>query len=151
LGVVERTGNRMHAVSHEALKVPQARPVSECLQRIAEGVAAAIERDRPDVASIEGAFYCRNVKTAMRLGEARGAVIATCARHGIPVYEYPPSRVKQAVVGHGRAGKEQVQKMVCTLLACRDTMGDDESDALALAVCHLHTMSGHAALNPKPV
>lgn len=151
LGVVERTGNRMQAVSHEALKVPASRAVSECLARIAAGIAVVIERDEPDVASIEGAFFCRNVKTAMRLGEARGAVISTCARCGIPVYEYAPRRVKQAVVGHGGASKEQVKKMVCTLLACRDSLGDDESDALALAVCHLHTVSGHAALNPEPI
>ncbi|MGQ9660780.1 MAG: crossover junction endodeoxyribonuclease RuvC, partial [Kiritimatiellia bacterium] len=89
-------------------------------------------------AAIEGGFYCKNVRTALLLGEARGVAIAACAAHGLPVYEYAPRRVKQAIVGFGAADKVQVRRMVARLLALSREPHEDEGDALALAICHLH-------------
>jgi crossover junction endodeoxyribonuclease RuvC len=78
-------------------------------------------------------------------------VIANCACHGIEVFEYAPRRVKQAVVGFGGAGKEQVRSMMRTILCITGDLPEDSADALALAVCHAHCRSGHAALMPKPI
>ena len=110
-----------------------------------------IDRTRPEAAAIEGIFFCKNIKTVMMLGEARGVVIAACAVKGVPVYEYAPRRVKQAVVGFGGAEKGQVARMVMSLLALREEPQEDAADALALAICHLHNRTGCAALMPKPI
>jgi len=116
-----------------------------------EGVADIIDRTEPSAAAIEGVFYCKNVKTALILGEARGAAIAACAAKGLPIYEYAPRRVKQAVVGFGSASKEQVRKMVMTILALETEPQEDAGDALAIAICHLHNRTAHAALMPKGI
>jgi len=110
-----------------------------------------IERSRPSAVAIEGVFFCKNVKTVLMLGEARGAVITACVAQGVPVYEYAPRLVKRAVVGFGGAEKEQVAKMVMTLLALREQPQEDAADALAIAICHLHNLTGYSALMPKPV
>jgi len=149
VAVVEARGSRLASVEHGALKVPAKAPLSECLGRLDSGIRDVIERTRPDAAAIEGIFFCRNVKTAVRLGEARGAVIAACTVCGVPLYEYAPRRVKQAVVGYGGAGKEQVRRMVMSMLALDTEPQEDAGDALALAICHLNSRTGHAALAPK--
>ena len=110
-----------------------------------------MDRTRPEAVAIEGVFFCKNAATVVKLGEARGAVIALCAGNNLPVYEYAPRRVKQSVVGFGGAEKEQVRKMVMTLLALREEPREDESDALAIALCHLHSRTGVAALMAKPI
>ena len=103
------------------------------------------------LAAIEGILYSRNVKTAVALGHARGVVIAACAAAGVPVYEYAPRRVKQALVGHGGADKVQVRKMVMTLLNLADEPGEDAGDALAMAICHLHNRTRHEMLAPEAI
>jgi len=112
----------------------------------AEGLDDIINATHPDVVSIEGAFYCKNVKTAMVLGEARGVAIAACARHGLAIYEYAPRRVKQALVGYGRAEKDQVAKMVKMLLGLEEQPQSDAADALAIAICHIHNMRNITAV-----
>jgi crossover junction endodeoxyribonuclease RuvC len=87
----------------------------------------------------------------MLLGQARGAAIAVCARHGLAVFEYEPRRVKQAVVGHGGAEKAQVRHMVMRLLGLQEEPQEDAGDALALAICHWHSRSRHPALGPKEI
>jgi crossover junction endodeoxyribonuclease RuvC len=151
LGVVEAAGSRLAAVEYGTLRMPARAALSECLKKLGAGMAAIIDRTKPEAAAVEGVFYCKNAGTAMILGEARGVVIATCAARDLPVYEYAPRRVKQAVVGFGGAGKEQMQKMVASLLALRETPQEDASDALALALCHLHSRTGITALMPKPL
>jgi crossover junction endodeoxyribonuclease RuvC len=101
--------------------------------------------------AIEGAFFHKNAKTAMILGQARGVAIAACAARGLPIYEYAPRRVKQAVVGAGGASKDQVRQMVMAMLGLREEPQEDASDALAIAVCHLHNRTGHRALAPEPI
>lgn len=108
-------------------------------------------RGKPDAVALEGGFFCKNVKTAVILGEARGVVIAACAGAGVPVYEYSPRRVKQAVVGFGNAGKEQVQKMVMAILRLDEKPHEDAADALAIALCHLHTVGRWADLMGKSI
>lgn len=151
VGVVESRGSRYSAVDQGRIKSPASAPLSLCLRDLAAGVADAIERLKPEAAAIEGIFYCKNVRTAVVLGEARGAVIAVCAVRGVPVYEYSPRRVKQAVVGFGSASKEQVRKMVVSLLSLDCEPQEDAGDALAVAICHLHSHSGHPALRPEQI
>ncbi|MFC1462326.1 crossover junction endodeoxyribonuclease RuvC [Verrucomicrobiota bacterium] len=151
VAVVEATGNRLSALEHGAIRNPRTAPLSKCLRRLDEGLSELITRTGPDAAAIEGAFYSKNVKTAMILGEARGVAIAACARAGLPVYEYAPRRIKQALVGIGSASKNQVRQMVMTLLSLDKEPQEDAGDALAIAICHLHTRSGHAALAPGEI
>ena len=149
--VVEAQGSALRPVEHGRLRFTARTRLSGCLRGIGEGLAAAIARTSPEAAAIEGAFFFRNARTAMSLGQARGVAIAACAAAGVPVYEYAPRRVKQAVVGFGGAAKEQVQAMVVSLLGLADPPQEDESDALAIAICHLHNRTGLPDLMPKEV
>lgn len=151
LAVVEARGSQFHALDYRTVRIPQAEPRSVCLRRLFEALRQTIERFAPQAAAIEGAFYHKNVRTAAVLGEARGTAVACCALAGIPVYELAPRRVKQAVVGYGAAGKEQVRAMVMRVLALEAEPAEDESDALALAICHLQSRSVHMALASEPI
>lgn len=150
-GIVETKGTKMSAGEYGVLKMPAKRLLSRCLGELSRGISEVIKTTQPEVVAIEGIFYCKNVKTAVILGEARGAVLAACAAADLPVYEYEPRRVKQAVVGFGSAGKDQVCRMVMSLLALREKPAEDASDALAIAICHLHNRSRHEALMPKGI
>jgi crossover junction endodeoxyribonuclease RuvC len=139
-GLVDCEGNRMVAVDCGVIQTSPAQPFSECLRRLAGGVRELVKTHAPDEAVIEGAFYCRNVRTTMVLGSARGAVIAVLAELGIPIYEYAPRRVKQSVCGFGNASKQQVALLVAQFLHIQvDNLRDDATDALALAICHAQT------------
>lgn len=151
VAVVDAEGSRLCAVEYGLLKTAAREPLSVCLKRLHHGLMEIIERYKPDCVAIEGVFFCKNVRTAVILGEARGASIAACAANGLSVYEYAPRRVKQAVVGYGTASKEQVRKMVISLLNLQQEPREDAGDALAIAICHLHNMTGHAALAPKEI
>ena len=104
--------------------------------QLRDEIAGLIDREKPDTVAIEGIFFCKNVKTAFILGEARGTVISTCAGAGLPVYEYAPRKVKQGVVGRGAADKSQVAQMIKTLLGLKEIPQNDAADALAIAYCH---------------
>jgi crossover junction endodeoxyribonuclease RuvC len=151
LGVVEAEGRRLRAVDLGRIHNPDRYGLAECLRRLAGGVREFVERTQPEAAALEGIFYCRNVRTSVVLGEARGVVIAVLAERGIPVFEYPARRVKQAVVGFGGADKSQVQRMVMALLGLRERPQEDAADALAIAVCHLQNRALHAGLAPTPL
>ncbi len=142
LGIVEFQGSRCRAVAHAHLAMPRTFRHSECLLGIGNGIRAMIQAERPEAAAIEGAFFAKNVKTAMILGQVRGAAIYACAAAGLPVFEYAPRRVKQAVAGFGAASKEQMCRMIMTLLALEAMPQEDEADALALAICHGHCRVG---------
>ena len=150
-GVVEQDGSKLKFIEAGTIRTPDGRKLSECLTRLADGLAEVIGRTHPDAASIEGIFFSRNVRTAVILGEARGVAIASCARAGIPVYEYEPRRMKQALVGFGGAQKEQVMRMVVRLLSLKEEPQSDAADGLALAICHLHSRSSIAALNAESI
>ncbi len=112
-------------------------PHSECLRRLSGGIREIVRTFHPDSASIEMAFVSKNIRTAMILSLARGAVIASLAENSIPIFEYSPKTAKRAAVGSGEASKEQVATMMAAICGI-DISGvpDDATDALALALCH---------------
>ena len=103
-------------------------------------LAAIVDQYHPDQSAVEQLFFNKNVRTALAVGHARGVVLLTLAQANLPIYEYTPLEVKQAVTGHGRADKRQVQQMVTLLLGLsKIPKPDDAADALAIALCHLHS------------
>jgi crossover junction endodeoxyribonuclease RuvC len=151
LGLIQVRGTRLEGVEHGVVKNPAALPLSQCLGRLHKAIGEIMERGKPGAVAIEGIFFCKNVRTAVILGEARGVVIAACAAAGVPVYEYSPRRVKQAVVGFGGAGKDQVIRMVTSLLGLREAPAEDAADALAIAICHAHAGTYAALMGAKEI
>ena len=111
----------------------------ERLAVIYESVYELIGEHAPEILAIEDVFVARNPASALKLGQARGVAIAAGVAHGLSVYEYAARRVKQAVVGSGRASKEQIQHMVRVILKLSGTPAPDAADALAIAICHVNT------------
>ena len=151
VGVVEVAGSRLTAIQYGTLSNPASRPLSACLLAIEDGVAELIATHHPDAAAVEGVFFAKYVRATLLLGHARGAVIAQCARLGLPVFEYEPRRVKQAVVGQGGAAKGQVQRMVQSILNLPEPPPEDAADALAIAICHIQNRTRIAALGAAPI
>ena len=151
VGILDAAGSRMTPVYYGTIKNPPGRPLSACLLHLQDEIDKLIRTYEPHAVSIEGIFFAKNVKTMMILCHARGAIIAQCTRCGLPVYEYEPRRVKMAVAGTGAAQKEQIQKMVKTLLGLHEEPQNDAADALALAITHLHNRTAMAALAAEPV
>jgi crossover junction endodeoxyribonuclease RuvC len=140
-GVVEQDADgTLHSIAFGAVRLDPRRPLPERLSRIFCELRAMIERHRPEVAAIEEVFYAANAKSALKLGQVRGVALLVASECGLQVAEYSPLSIKSAVVGYGRADKVQVQHMVARLLKL-DTLPEpqDASDALAIAICHLHT------------
>ncbi|GIW40601.1 MAG: crossover junction endodeoxyribonuclease RuvC [Candidatus Binatia bacterium] len=135
-GVVEKGPRGLSCVAGGAIELRGSR--SERLGRICRELVDIARRYRPTAVSLEKAFAAANLQAALRLGEARGAVLAAAALAGLEVFEYSPAEIKLAVVGYGRAEKQQVQAMTRHLLALPCPPGPDEADALASAICHLH-------------
>lgn len=151
IAVVAQNGNALSSLHYSTIRNARTLPRSQCLRRIHEELLACIEATSPDAAAIEGGFHLKNARTAMVLGEVRGVMIATCAVRDIPVFEYAPRKVKLSVVGTGSAHKEQVARMVMTMLGLKAEPGEDEADALGVAICHLHSQSRHQALAAEPL
>jgi crossover junction endodeoxyribonuclease RuvC len=124
----------------ETVRPPSGASLPECLGVIARAVERCIGDWSPDVVAIEETIYVQNFRTAQKLGAARGAAIGCAALRGIPVFEYPPLRIKQAVVGYGRASKEQVARQMSVLLGLERQLAFDEADAAATAFCHAMTL-----------
>lgn len=123
-------------------------PLPERLRDIYEGVTELLQRHAPDAVAVEGVFFGKNPRTAVVLGHARGAILVAASLHDLQVAEYPPSEVKSAIVGTGRATKEQVQFMVQRLLRLREPpRPDDAADGVAVALCHCFRGTGSV---PKP-
>jgi crossover junction endodeoxyribonuclease RuvC len=140
-GVVELfPGGELHCCSCGAIKVSPRDPMPERLAKIFDTLQSIIREHRPDHVSIEDVFYAVNVKSALKLGQVRGVAMLAASSAGVPVAEYAPLSIKSAVVGYGKADKVQVQHMVTRLLRL-DAPPDspDAADALAIAICHLHT------------
>jgi len=110
------------------------------LLQVYEELTLALERWTPDVVAIEEVFYSVNAKSALKLGQVRGVALLVAARLGLPLAEYAPLKIKSSVVGYGLAGKDQVQFMVARLLELPEPpQPQDAADALAIAICHIHT------------
>ena len=134
-GIVQLSGTRARRVLSGVLEPPPG-PLSERLAFLFEGLEAVVASGRPDVVAVEALFYARNVQSALTLGHARGVALLVAGRAKLAVHAYPPAVVKKAVVGHGRAEKHQVQRMIRALLALDAEPSPDEADALAIALCH---------------
>ena len=119
------------------------------LGEIFRALAAVIREHGPQQVAVEQVFMARNAGAALKLGQARGAAIVAAVSLDLPVFEYSPRSVKQALVGKGGAEKEQVQYMVQLLLGVRDEMALDQSDALAVALCHAHSQALNARLEGR--
>jgi crossover junction endodeoxyribonuclease RuvC len=139
-GVVEEETNRLRALAWGAIRTTTRQPLGERLQRIYAGLSDTVQSWQPDAVSVERVFFADNPKTALTLGHARGVALLTVAHAALPLVEYSALEIKMAVVGYGRAAKSQIQQMVQTLLRL-DTPPQpaDAADALAAAICHLHT------------
>ena len=109
------------------------------LGEIYSGICAVLDAWRPAEVAIEQVFVARNAASALKLGHARGAAISAIVMHELPVFEYTPAAIKQGLVGNGRAEKEQVQHMVRVILGLQGTLTLDQSDAIAVALCHAHS------------
>ena len=139
-GCVETDGSRHRIVVCGAITTPAFATFPEKLLTIHSGLAALIEDCRPDCVAIENLFYATNVRSALKLGHARGVAMLAAVEAGLPVAEYTPAEIKRAVVGYGRAEKRQVQHMVKLILGLAVLPSPhDAADALAVAICHVHS------------
>ncbi|TAK12844.1 MAG: crossover junction endodeoxyribonuclease RuvC [Anaerolineae bacterium] len=138
--VREAPNGGLEAVDHGVILTPASLEMPQRLAQLYEQLNHIIARHRPEGSAVEKLFFQKNVSTAMTVGQARGVILLGLAQAGLDVAEYTPNEVKQAVVGYGSAQKKQVQEMVRVLLALKTIpKPDDAADALAVAICHLHT------------
>ena len=139
-GVIEYRNAKFRTVAYGSLQTPAGMATEKRLQAIFDGMNELIQTYRPDAMAVEELFFNTNVTTGIRVAEARGVILLAGTRAGIPIQEYTPLQVKQAVVGYGRAEKKQVITMVTTLLGLqKPPKPDDTADALAIAICHAHS------------
>lgn len=145
-GVIDKVGQKLTYVSSGCIKSSDKESLPERLKTLLAGIAEVIATHRPDQAAVEKVFVNVNPQSTLLLGQARGAAIAALVGADLPVAEYTALQVKQAVVGHGKAAKEQVGHMVCRLLALPGEPSADAADALACAICHAHGGQGLGAI-----
>ena len=139
-GLIEKQGQRLLPVSFSCWRTKPDLPMPERLLHLFNSLDKFVKEYSPDVMAVEELFFNRNTTTALTVGQARGVVLLAGARNNIPVFEYTPLQVKQAVVGYGKADKQQIQYMVKALLALTEKpKPDDTADALAVAICHAHS------------
>ena len=140
-GCVETDGSRHRIVVCGAITAPASASFPEKLLGIHSRLAALLEEHRPDCVAIENLFHAVNVRSALKLGHARGVAMLAAIEAGMTVFEYTPAEVKRAVVGYGRAEKPQVQHMVKVILGLQSVPSPhDAADALAVAICHVHSL-----------
>ena len=136
-GIVHESGGRLRGIDHGWWRTASSERPELRLMTIYDGVAALIAEYRPDAVVLEESFVGVDARTALSVGQARGAVLVAAARAGVPCSEYSPSAVKHAVCGYGRAEKAQVQRMVKAILGLRELPTPNHAaDALAVAICH---------------
>ncbi len=139
-GIVEKNGEKYRAIDYGYIGTPAGMELPKRLLDIYYSIKLLMDRFSPDELAIEKLFFCKNIKTALQVGEARGAILTAAAEKEVPISEYTPLQVKQAAAGYGRAGKKQVQQAVCLLLGLTEIpRPDDAADALAIALCHLQS------------
>jgi crossover junction endodeoxyribonuclease RuvC len=136
-GIVHESDGRLRAVGHGWWRTRAGERLERRLRTIFEGVSGLIEEHGPDAVALEESYVGADARTALSVGQARGAVLVAAALAGVDCVEYPPARVKQAVCGYGRAEKAQVQRMVKTILGLPEPPTPNHAaDALAVAICH---------------
>jgi crossover junction endodeoxyribonuclease RuvC len=138
--VAEDLAGQLRLVRYGVFQTPADMPMPLRLQGIHQQMAALIHESAPDAVAVEELFFNRNVTTALTVGQARGVVLLAAAQAGLTVYEYKPAEVKQALVGYGGATKQQMQEMLRIMLELSAVpRPDDAADAIAVAICHLHS------------
>ena len=143
-GLVREEAGGLALIDCGVITTPAGQPLPARLQTIYQELSNLVARLQPAVAAVEELFFSRNVRTALSVGHARGVALLALADAGLPIYEYKPAEVKQAIAGYGGADKHQVQEMVRMLLNLDHVpQPDDAADAVAVAVCHIH--SAHMA------
>jgi crossover junction endodeoxyribonuclease RuvC len=140
-GVIKSEGQKMSYIDSGCIRT-SAGELSPRLLEIFNGICELMEAYRPQEAAIEQVFMHKNVNAALKLGHARGVAMVAVASHRIPIYEYSPRQMKQALVGYGAAQKEQVKQMVMCLLDLKQAPQTDAADALGIAICHRHMHTG---------
>ncbi len=151
-GLVEYRGGREILVDYGTIRTPSAMEMALRLCAINKGMNQLLQEFNPDAVVIEELFFHKNTKTAITVAQSRGVILMTAAAAGYPIAEYTPLQVKQAVVGYGKAEKKQVQLMVQQLLAMKELpKPDDAADALAIAICHIHSYKINSLIAGNPV
>ncbi len=138
-GVIQKKENNWFHVENGLIAPNPKLSLAYRLQTIYEQVNKMIQLYQPKEMALEDIFFAKNAKTSLKLGHARGVVMLAAAQHRIPVFEYPPAKIKQALAGFGQATKEQMQKMVKIRLKLKEIAEENASDALAVALCHCQT------------
>ena len=141
-GVIDYENGKYKTVDYGKITTPAGMDMPLRLKEVYDGILRLIELFKPDVLAIEELFFNTNVTTAIAVGHARGVIVLAAANSGIKINEYTPLQIKQAVVGYGRADKNQVQQMVKMFLGLKEVpKPDDTADALAVAICHANSSS----------
>lgn len=146
-GIVEENKKNLLHIASGSIELSRLTLFSERIKEVFNSISTIIEKYNPDEMAIESLFFSKNVKTALRLGETRGATILAAVNAGIPVFEYTPLEIKKSVVGYGSAAKHQIQYMIREILHLNQKereieLNEDAADALALAICHINTKRG---------
>lgn len=135
-GLVEKKNQKLVCIRSGLIRPPAGIPFHQKIHHIFKEMAEIVNRVGPQEMAVEDIFYAKNVKSSLKLGHARGAVLLAAAQSGVDIYEYTPLEIKKSVVGYGRATKEQVRAMVQVILKLKAEPALDTSDALAAAICH---------------
>jgi crossover junction endodeoxyribonuclease RuvC len=139
-GLVREEEAGLALVDCGVVTTPAGQPLPQRLQTIYRGLSDVVRQHQPEAAAVEELFFSRNVRTALSVGHARGVTLLALADAGLPIHEYKPQEVKLAIAGYGGADKHQVQEMVRMLLGLDSVpQPDDAADAVAVAVCHIHS------------
>jgi len=147
-GVVKKEANGLTSVCFGCIKTLPGLEPAKRFTLIRKELVSIIKKYNPDYSAVEKLFFTKNIKTAISVSHARGVVLETLNEHTLPIYEYTPLQVKQAVTGYGKADKTQVQKMVRVLLNLKEIpKPDDAADALAVAICCAHSMHAEYGLD----
>lgn len=137
-GLIENTGNRTRHLASGCIRLNAKHPLSDRLSILSRELEQLIEEFRPDCGVVEKIFFAKNAQSALTLGHARGVILLKFSERNLPIHEYQTLKIKQTVVGVGRADKDQVQHMVKILLNLQNKLQEDEADALAVAITHAH-------------
>jgi len=149
-GVIDRVGSELHWVSHGVLRPARSSSLASRLAALVRELSVVIAQYSPDVASVEDVFVAASPRSALVLGQARGAVLASIGAAAVPLVQYAPARIKQAVAGAGRAPKDQMQRIVKRMLGLASAPACDAADALAAAICHARAGPLERVRRPRP-
>ena len=149
-GLIEYSGNSYSVLDYGAIRPSRRLPFHHKINMIKNRLEEIIRSNKPEEVAIENPFYAKNVKTAISLGQVRGAALVAVASQNCPLYEYSALEIKKAVTGYGRADKDQVKTMIMTLLGLQvKDLGTDAADALAAAFCHLNSQMFHQRISSE--